>query len=161
MAEPGRPRTYTDQRERERERRMGYLRLLRKSEGHPLHGTTTGYGYGCRCDRCIEAERAYRAKLNANPYRAMQFNMPAYRSIPCEADAAAIEAQAQKVVEEALELAEAAHKAEGSSRVLEEAWDVVQACETLLRAYGAERAYTARNGVIDKNRSRGYYGGRR
>ncbi len=147
--------------EAEKKRRIRYLEAMRANESHPLHGTSTGYNYGCRCEPCRQASREYRAMLAGKRYPTMQFNFPTYRDLPCEADSASVEAQAQKVVEEALELAEAAHKGEGSERVMEECWDVVQACETLLRAYGSKRRFKSRNGVIDKNRERGYYGPRR
>lgn len=146
--------------EAEKRRRAEYLELLRGNENHPQHGTTTGYGYGCRCERCRDAYRQAKIRRRGKP-PAWHYNFPAYRELPCEADSASVEAQAQKVVEEALELAEAAHKNEGSDRVMEEALDVMQAVETLLRTYGSKRVFDARNGVIGKNRERGYYGGGR
>lgn len=149
----------TQQQQQEKRRRIGYLEQMQASETHPWHGTTTGYGHGCRCERCYDAYKQARSARRGRP-PAWRYNFPAYRDLPCEADSASVEAQAQKVVEEALELAEAAHKGEGSERVMEEALDVVQAVETLLRAYGSKRVFESRNGVIDKNRARGYYGGR-
>lgn len=33
------------------------LAKMRDDPGDPLHGTTTGYDYGCRCERCASAKR--------------------------------------------------------------------------------------------------------
>ncbi len=39
--------------------RVRRLAEMRADPGHPLHGTTTGYNYGCRCERCRKARRDY------------------------------------------------------------------------------------------------------
>lgn len=33
------------------------LAKMRDDPGDPLHGTPTGYNYGCRCERCASAKR--------------------------------------------------------------------------------------------------------
>lgn len=38
-----------------------YLAALNANPDDRRHGTTTGYGYGCRCERCREANHAYSA----------------------------------------------------------------------------------------------------
>ena len=41
--------------ERCRACRARRLERMRRDPSNPLHGTVTGYTYGCRCDRCREA----------------------------------------------------------------------------------------------------------
>lgn len=36
-------------------RRSRRLAALRADPAHPMHGTATGYFYGCRCERCRAA----------------------------------------------------------------------------------------------------------
>lgn len=82
--------------------------------------------------------------------RSMTWRFPA-----CRPDA--LDRQALKVAEEAQELLAAIHSGEGDARVMEEAWDCVHACETLLRTFPLTDAWEARNAVIAKNEARGYY----
>lgn len=82
--------------------------------------------------------------------RAMMWQFPACRP-------EGLERQALKVAEEAQELLGAIHGGEGDGRVMEEAWDTIHACETLLRAFDPMEAYRARQAVEAKNEARGYY----
>ena len=41
--------------ERCRACRARRLERMRRDPADPLHGTVTGYSYGCRCERCREA----------------------------------------------------------------------------------------------------------
>lgn len=41
--------------------RKKVLAEMEADPGHPKHGTLTGYGYGCRCDRCRAAKREWYA----------------------------------------------------------------------------------------------------
>lgn len=58
--------TYTSKRNQRRcltchrEGRRELGRLLASDPNHPHHGSTTGYAYGCRCDKCREAKRRSR-----------------------------------------------------------------------------------------------------
>lgn len=36
------------------------LRAFKRDLEDPRHGTQTGYGYGCRCERCAHAGKLYR-----------------------------------------------------------------------------------------------------
>ena len=39
--------------------RLRRLSALGADPAHPMHGTATGYRYGCRCDRCRAARHEY------------------------------------------------------------------------------------------------------
>ena len=39
--------------------RMRKLSELRANPEHPMHGTMTGYRYGCRCEWCRAAQHEY------------------------------------------------------------------------------------------------------
>lgn len=43
--------------ERERNVRAALAEELSNNPDHPMHGTTTGYGRKCRCERCVAAKR--------------------------------------------------------------------------------------------------------
>lgn len=144
----------------EKKRRQGYLELMRASERHPLHGTTTGYGYGCRCERCKAANKEMRERRKAERGMAFAYNFPAHLDVPEAGDVAAMQMQVGKVLEEAREVDAAFWDHEGDDRVIEEALDTVCACETLLRAFPVERVKAARDAVVAKNAKRGYWGER-
>lgn len=140
--------------EAEKQRRMGYLELMRSNDGHYLHGTTTGYGYGCRCDRCRAANKAARERREARRAMPFSYNFPKH----ADAGRETLQQAMSKVSEESHELMFAVLDGEGEDSVIEEALDTMHACETLLRRYPAKRVKAARDAVIEKNRKRGYYG---
>ena len=92
------------------------------------------------------------------------YNFPATRFVPrkaepglvWEAEPGDLWRQVHKVCEEAAEI-EGAWRYESEERVIEETLDCMQACETLLRAFSAERVKIARDAVVEKDRKRGYY----
>ena len=45
-----------------RERHARYLAELAADPDDRRHGTQTGYAYGCRCERCLEAGREHNRK---------------------------------------------------------------------------------------------------
>lgn len=149
----------------EKERRAGYLRELEGNERHPLHGTRAGYSYGCRCERCKAAIRAYELERKARRQReatkptGFMYAFPAHKAtrdaVPSRAY---IARQVRKVCAEADELAAAVIFNEPDWRVLEELMDTYHACETLMRAWSAEEVFEMRNAVVAKNDARGYYG---
>ena len=65
--------------------------------------------------------------------------------------------QAQKVLEEAHEVAQAIENDEGDTRIIEETWDCIQACEGILRKYGFMRVLGVRAMVKVKCARRGDY----
>lgn len=68
--------------------------------------------------------------------------------------------QVRKVEEEADELwDEIAQSQRDDARILEETWDVIHACEGVLRKYAIAEVYAAMMDVEAKNKARGYYGG--
>ncbi len=81
------------------------------------------------------------------------YNFPAHRDAGRRMEAA----QVDKVYEEAVELMTAFDDGESEERIREECLDVVHACETLLRSWPAEEVARSRDGVVEKNRKRGYY----
>lgn len=82
------------------------------------------------------------------------YNFPAHR------DAGRLTSQQAmaKVSEESHELMFAVLDGEGEDRQLEECLDTMHACETFLRRYPVEQVKAARDAVIAKNHTRGYYG---
>ena len=53
----------------EHECRARRLAELRADPGHPMHGTMTGYRYGCRCERCRAARHEYHVRTYASRRR--------------------------------------------------------------------------------------------
>lgn len=148
----------------EKERRAGYLRDMQTNGRHPHHGTKTGYGYGCRCDRCKAAAREYELKRKAAKQHEATRPQGFCYAFPAHVDSVGAvrgsefaEAQVRKISEEVAELADAIRLGEGDERVLEECLDVYHACETLMRAYDPQKVEEARAAVVDKNTKRGYY----
>lgn len=43
-----------------RQDNSGYLAQMLADPYDARHGTTTGYQYGCRCERCLEAKRLWK-----------------------------------------------------------------------------------------------------
>ena len=39
------------------------LKEMQANKDDRAHGTTTGYLYGCKCDRCSQAAKEYRKKI--------------------------------------------------------------------------------------------------
>lgn len=69
-----------------------------------------------------------------------------------------IDHQVRKVEEEADELwDEIAKYPRDDARILEETWDVIHACEGILRKYTIHEVYNAMKAVEAKNQERGYY----
>ena len=60
-------------------------------------------------------------------------------------------------IEEELQEAWDAWDAETDERAIEELWDVIQACEGMLRKYPAEKVWAGRSLVISKCENRGDY----
>ena len=148
----------------EKERRAGYLRDMRANERHPRHGTKTGYGYGCRCDRCKAAAREYELKRQAKKQheatrpQGFCYAFPAHvDSVGAECGSDFAETQVRKICEEVAELADAIRLGEGDERVLEECLDAYHACETLMRTWDPQKVEEARVAVVAKNEARGYY----
>lgn len=148
----------------EKERRAGYLRDMRANERHPHHGTKTGYGYGCRCDRCKAAAREYELKRQAKKQHEATIPQGFCYAFPAHVDSVGAvrgngfaAAQARKISEEVAELADAIRLGEGDERVLEECLDTYHACETLMRAWDPKEVSAARDAVVAKNEARGYY----
>lgn len=140
-----------------------YLRMMLASERDPRHGTSKGYKYGCRCDRCKAAMREAHFERKAREQRqlaqpqAFIYAFPEHRHAADIRDSMDLFGQAARIDDEVDELLAAVSGGEGAGRVLEECLDVVHACETLLRAWPAEEVFKARNAVIAKNDARGYY----
>lgn len=82
------------------------------------------------------------------------YNFPAHKDVGKDEAA-----QVDKVYEEAVELMTAFDDGEPAARIREECLDVMHACETLLRSWPAEEVARSRDGVVEKNRKRGYYAG--
>lgn len=147
----------------DKEKRERYLSLMLASERDPRHGTSKGYKYGCRCDRCKAAmreahfERKAREQHKLAQPQAFIYAFPEHRHAAKIRDNMDLFGQAARIGDEVEELLAAVSGGEGSGRVLEDCLDVVHACETLLRAWPAEEVFKARNAVIAKNDSRGYY----
>lgn len=75
-----------------------------------------------------------------------------------QAEQETIENQVRKVEEEADELwNEIARCPRDDARILEETWDVIHACEGVLRKYAIHDVYNAMKAVEAKNQERGYY----
>ena len=47
--------------------KMRRLERMRADSSDPFHGTVTGYGYGCRCERCRDAKSLSRFAMIAQP----------------------------------------------------------------------------------------------
>ncbi len=52
---PGLSDSTARRKRQEYECRVRRLAELRADPAHPMHGTMTGYRYGCRCERCRAA----------------------------------------------------------------------------------------------------------
>lgn len=143
----------------EKERRAAYLRELETCERHPLHGTRSGYSYGCRCDRCKAAIRAYELERKAKRQRKAAQPTGFMYAFPEHRDVGKITKveQALKIMDECVEFIAAITDGEGEARELEELCDIDQAWETLARRWGPEEVWAARNAVVAKNDARGYY----
>lgn len=77
-----------------------------------------------------------------------------------QAEQNSLDHQVRKVEEEADELwDEIAQSQRDNARILEETWDVIHACEGILRKYSITEVYNAMKAVEAKNKARGYYGG--
>ena len=48
---------------------LAALAELGADPGHPMHGTMTGYRYGCRCERCRAARHEYHVRTYASKRR--------------------------------------------------------------------------------------------
>lgn len=147
----------------DKETRARYLRMMLANERDPRHGTSKGYKYGCRCDRCKAAMREAHFERKAREQRklaqpqAFIYAFPEHRHAAEIRDGMDLFGQAVRIRDEADELITAIANGEGTGRVLEECLDTVHACETLLRAWSAEEVFEARNAVVAKNDARGYY----
>lgn len=93
----------------------------------------------------------------SNGYQIYDFIFPAHRDVPNLNDAPAMRLQGTKVLEEAIEAGEAVAADPNSDHALEELFDTVHACETLMRAWPDEQLLAMRASVEEKNRMRGYY----
>lgn len=78
---------------------------------------------------------------------------------PSNANAAAgdMDTQLGKAFEELHEIARAYFMGEGPARVIEEAWDLMQVAEGILRKYDPEQVESGRLFVLDKCTARGDY----
>lgn len=56
-------RAVVDKRERTKELVKKRLAEMQANPEDPRHGTKTGYAYGCRCERCVQAHSAYQRKI--------------------------------------------------------------------------------------------------
>lgn len=57
------PKDRTNAKEREKELVKKRLAEMQANPEDPRHGTKTGYAYGCRCERCVQAHSAYQRKI--------------------------------------------------------------------------------------------------
>lgn len=56
-------RAVAKRRERANELIKKRLAEMQANPEDPRHGTKTGYAYGCRCERCVQAHSAYQRKI--------------------------------------------------------------------------------------------------
>lgn len=56
-------RAVVDKRERTKELVKMRLVEMQANPNDLRHGTKTGYAYGCRCERCVQAHSAYQRKI--------------------------------------------------------------------------------------------------
>lgn len=59
-------------RKRRKKRKDSYLARMQRNPDDRLHGTNSGYQYGCRCDKCVQHHREYEKKRKAHNRRKMK-----------------------------------------------------------------------------------------